>query len=420
VSGTNDALVIGAGPAGASAAILLAHAGWQVSVVEQHAYPRQKVCGECIAAGNLPLLDELGVGQAFRRLAGAELKHAGWMRGDTTVIADMPACPPGSAPYGRALGRDVFDALLLERARALGVRILQPARVCKVSGTPGKFRCEIRHGGIARAAALPERVETLCASIIIDAHGSWESGPEFEAAGDAAQRLPQRASDLFAFKATFSGSTLVPGLLPVVAVNGGYGGLVVANAGRTAVALCLRRDVLRAVRARSRGAAAGLAVETHLRQSCRGVREALRDAEREGSWLTVGPLRPGIRLAPMPGVFRVGNAAGETHPLIGEGISMALQSSKLLVDILRRHVDRAFDGRALEVSQQAYAGAWRAAFLPRLRLAALYSHVAMRAPLAAPVGKALRQWPPLLTTAARFAGKAQPAVNAQILREEPI
>jgi flavin-dependent dehydrogenase len=177
---------------------------------------------------------------------------------------------------------------------------------------------------------------------------------------------------------------------------------------------------LRTVRARSLGSAVGVAIETHLRQSCRGVRDALHGAQREGSWLTVGPLRPGIRLAPMPGVFRVGNAAGETHPLIGEGISMALQSSKLLVDTLGRHVDRALDARTLEVSQQAYAGAWRAAFLPRLRLAALYAHVAMRAPLAAPVGKALSQWPPLLTTAARFAGKAQPAVNSQILREEPI
>src|SRR5450631_3586319 len=60
-----DALVIGAGPAGASVSIRLAQAGWRVVLVEQHEYPRQKVCGECIAAGNMTLIDELGIGLAF-------------------------------------------------------------------------------------------------------------------------------------------------------------------------------------------------------------------------------------------------------------------------------------------------------------------------------------------------------------------
>ncbi|MEO8808750.1 MAG: FAD-dependent oxidoreductase, partial [Rhodanobacter sp.] len=48
-----DAIIVGAGPAGSTAAILLAKAGWSVALVEKHAYPRRKVCGECIAATNL-------------------------------------------------------------------------------------------------------------------------------------------------------------------------------------------------------------------------------------------------------------------------------------------------------------------------------------------------------------------------------
>ena len=416
----HDAIVIGAGPAGASTAILLARAGWQVSLIEQHVYPRQKVCGECIAAGNLALIDELGIGQDFRRFAGEELKRVGWMRGDTTVIADMPECLESAARYGRALGRDVFDALLLERARAVGVQILQPAQVRQVSGSPGDFTCAIEHLVMPRAFPSPGRTATMSGSIIIDAHGSWTSGPAFEGARDAEHRPPQLASDLFAFKATFYNSALTPGLLPVVAVDGGYGGLVVANAGRTTVALCVRRDALRALRVIKHGAPAGMAVESYLRQSCQGVRDALHDAKREGSWLTVGPLRPGTRLQEMPGVFRVGNAAGETHPLIGEGISMALQSSKLLVTSLLNHADRTIDAKSLRASHCAYASAWRKSFLPRLRLATLYANVAMRAPLASPAGVSLRHWPALLTTAARFAGKARPAVYSETLGEEPI
>src|SRR4051812_13750866 len=57
-----DAIIVGAGPAGSCAAILLAQAGWSVAIFEKRRYPCRKVCGECIAAGNLPLFDTLGIG----------------------------------------------------------------------------------------------------------------------------------------------------------------------------------------------------------------------------------------------------------------------------------------------------------------------------------------------------------------------
>ena len=245
--------------------------------------------------------------------------------------------------------------------------------------------------------------------MIIDAHGSWEPGPQLELAGQV-NNIPKarhRPSDLFAFKASFYGSALGSGFLPVVSLPGGYGGMVVANAERTTVALCLRRDALRALRERNPGVSAGLAVEAHLRESCRGIRDALRSAQREGAWLTVGPLRPGVRAQKIPGVFPVGNACGESHPLIGEGISMALQSSKLFVECLAHHVDSLTDARGLREAQHAYAQAWRKSFMPRLRIASLYAHITMCSPTAASFGRGLRHWPQALTTAARLAGKAR-------------
>jgi flavin-dependent dehydrogenase len=405
-----DALIIGGGPAGASAAIGLAVAGWRVSLVEQHAFPRQKVCGECIAAGNFPLLDDLGVGPDVRRRAGPELKLVGWMDSGRTVTANMPRCVSGSDEYGRALGRDTFDALLLERARCVGVNVLQPARVRTVRGCPGEFS-----GDIAQSANRPEGFDSnkpsvaFRSALIIDASGSWERGPRYEVANEIFDHAlaPKIGADLFAFKASFAQSTLPMGFLPVIATSGGYGGMVVANGGRTTLALCVRRDVLRSIRMRHSAVPAGIAVEMHLRESCRGVREALRGATRQGDWLSVGPLRPGVRLKASPGIYRVGNASGETHPLIGEGISMALQSSRMLVDSLLAHADRTHEARRLSAAHGAYAKAWRAAFLPRLRLAAGYARIAMRPMLSAPMGAALRGWPPFLTTAARLAGKAR-------------
>jgi flavin-dependent dehydrogenase len=403
-----DALVIGAGPAGSSAAILLAQAGWRVTIVEQHEYPRRKVCGECVAAGNLALLDELGVGAAFRETAGPELRHVGWMDSSATVISDMPRCTKGPYAYGRALGRDRLDTQLLLRAVSLGVVALQPARVRSVRGDLGCFECAVESRvGDSGPGKSYARLWEIRAPIVVDAHGSWESGPAYQAGADESRaRAPRRRSDLFAFKANYRNTTLVPGFLPVLALRGGYGGMVVADGGRTTLACCVRRDTLSACRALLPRASAGVAVEALLVRSCPGVSAMLRGADRDGSWLSVGPLRPGVRVDVNRGAFRVGNAAGESHPLIGEGISMALQSSTLLAGILTQVPVAAINGRRGIALHRAYAAAWRRAFAPRLRLAAAYAHIAMHPGLAVPTRALLRRWPALLGRGARFAGKA--------------
>ena len=70
-----DALVIGAGPAGSTAAIILSRAGWSVAVVEKTPFPRRKVCGEFISATSWPLLRELGASDALLAHAGPEIRR---------------------------------------------------------------------------------------------------------------------------------------------------------------------------------------------------------------------------------------------------------------------------------------------------------------------------------------------------------
>jgi len=394
-----DALVIGAGPAGAASAILLAQAGWRVIIVEQHTYPRRRVCGECIAAGNLELLDQLGIGQDFRRAAGPELRRIGWMGASSTSTADMPPCKAGPYRYGRAVGRDWLDARLLQQAASSGAVVLQPARARGVGGELGGFECTVD--------CVTGGLRTLRTPVVVDAHGSWERGPTLPAGEHAGTaRGPRRSSELLAFKANFRNATLAPGFLPVLVLPGGYGGMVIADGGLTTLACCLRRDTLAACRALVPHEPAGIAVEAFLRSSCSGVHEALKGARREGAWLSVGPLRPGVRVGAARGVFRVGNAAGESHALIGEGISMALQSSALLAAMLTRRPPAAIRGRLGIDLHRSYAAAWRRAFGPRLRLAAIYAHVAMRPRLAEPARALLHRWPALLRSAAQLAGKA--------------
>jgi len=405
-----DALVIGAGPAGASTAILLAQAGWRVLLVEQQIYPRQKVCGECLTAGSLALLDDLGVGRAVLDKAGPELQSVGWMSGSSTIVADFPACTGGPYPYGRALGRDQLDALLLERARALGVEIMQPAKVRAVRRAADRFDCEIETADSRSSPmAVPARTSLgIRASIVVDGHGSWETAPAHSKDGPGLRaRAVRPGSDLFGFKTSFYRSTLPRGLLPVLSFAGGYGGMVVAEDERLTLACCIRRDTLRECRARNPGAPAGVAIEQYLRDSCPAVREVLDHAQHGGFWLSIGPLRPGIRIGRTREPFLVGNAAGEAHPLIGEGINMALQSAFLLTSELLKQPVAAIDARRFREIHRDYGAAWRDAFANRMRLAAAYAHLAMRPALCGPATAVLRRWPRVLAEAARWAGKAR-------------
>jgi 2-polyprenyl-6-methoxyphenol hydroxylase-like FAD-dependent oxidoreductase len=390
-----DALIIGAGPAGTTTAILLAQAGWKVALVEKKRFPRRKVCGECIAATNLPLLDALGVGNAFHALAGPQLQQIVLMHGDQTICADLPPATHAPHYWGKALGREHLDTLLLDRARQVGASILQPWAAYGVLGGPGAFRCEVR--SIDSKVAV-----TLTAPVLIAAYGSWELAPSTK----ETQRHLQRADNLFAFKANFQHADLIEGMLPVLAFPGGYGGMVVGDHGITTMACCIRRDTLLACRKRYPGKPAGDVVESYLQENCFGVQEALAGAQRSGQWLSAGPIHPGIRMPRTGGdVFLVGNAAGEAHPIIGEGISMAMQSSWLLCQQLVLNGKALRAGGGQQRIHHEYAHAWRHNFVRRIYLAALFAHLAMKPALASGLLPLLKFWPAAFTHAARWSGK---------------
>ncbi|HSC08473.1 MAG TPA: FAD-dependent oxidoreductase [Steroidobacteraceae bacterium] len=397
-----DVVIVGAGPAGSTAAILLAAANWSVALIEKQPFPRRKVCGACISASNLPLLATLGIGDEFAQRAGPELHEVALYCGDRVVQAPLPAMPNARHPWGRALGRETFDLLLLERARELGVSVWQPWTVRAIHGSGGDYRCAIE----ARPA-LP-RAE-LRAPVVIMANGSWEADP------GATRRIARSRGDLFAFHANFSGAQLAPGVLPVISFAGGYGGLVVAENGQLTLAGCIRRDVLKACRVTAHGQTAGDAFEGYLRAHTGVLRKVLEGAKREGSWLGIGPIQPGIR-APWHGAdgrFMIGNAAAEAHPIIGEGISMAMQSARLLCACLIAAGRRNASADTLQRVGTDYARDWRQAFAPRLHLAATLAHLAMRPWLAPIVWPFIVRTPQLMTALARAAGKARTAPALQ-------
>jgi flavin-dependent dehydrogenase len=132
-----DVLVIGGGPAGATAAALLAERGRRVVLVEKDRHPRFHI-GESLLPHNLPLLDRLGVRSQIE--TSAQRKHGiefvSPFHG-RSVRYEFAKAWDKRFPYAFQVRRSVFDEILLRNAGAKGAEIVEECRVTAVSFPQG-------------------------------------------------------------------------------------------------------------------------------------------------------------------------------------------------------------------------------------------------------------------------------------------
>jgi flavin-dependent dehydrogenase len=191
-----------------------------------------------------------------------------------------------------------------------------------------------------------------------------------------------------------------------LAFPGGYGGMVHTDGGRVSLSCCIRRDTLRQCRSASGNRRAAEAALYHIQSSCVGVRHVLKRATLDQVWLSAGPIRPGIRDRYADGIFRVGNCAGEAHPIVAEGISMAMQSAALLCRLL---IAGKATGRTHADIGSRYTAEWEELFAPRILASSLFATLAM-SPSAAGLGLPLmKSFPSLLSLGAHLSGKTNQA-----------
>ena len=161
-----DVLIIGGGPAGSTAGALLAQRGLRVTLLEKDHHPRFHI-GESLLPANLPLLDQLGVGDQVRAVGmvkrGAEFVSP-WHDQATQTVYFNEAWDK-SMPFAYQVRRSEFDEILLRNAQARGAEVNEGCRVREVEFHDGGARATVQ---AKRDDGTPARWNTR---FVIDASG---------------------------------------------------------------------------------------------------------------------------------------------------------------------------------------------------------------------------------------------------------
>jgi menaquinone-9 beta-reductase len=299
---TPEATIIGAGPAGSVAATMLARRGWHVRLVEQHRFPRDKVCGECLSATGADVLERLGLMEPVRALGAVPLHRAVLHARDGTA-ARLPLPRP---MWG--ISRRTLDALLLDAARSAGAEVLQPAR------------CET----ISAAAPRPRiRIRNLYDNSIVDI-----ASHRILLADGKAALLPHRpaATGDFGIQAHFAELDGVDeGTIELFAVNGHYGGICRIEGGLWNAAFSVPARRLKQARD----------LDHLFRMMMRenpALARRMTGARRVRDWLATPLPRHGLPRNWPRGVIPLGNSAAAIEPIGGEGMGLAMRSAELAAE----------------------------------------------------------------------------------------
>jgi geranylgeranyl reductase family protein len=284
-----DVAIVGGGPAGSSCAAFCAAAGLRTAILERENFPREKVCGDCINPACWPVLRRLEVEDRVRSLPHGRLDHVDFVGiNGRRLSVELPAGDNAEI----AIKRSLFDQLLLNRARELGVAVFESATVTALSSPdPRTEYWQISAGE-----------QTVKARTLVAADGRNSTVARLSGL------LPRTAKERIALQTHLPlpadfGERVVLEFRPE-----GYSGQ--APVGDGDLNLCL------------------VSVPRQI-ASLRAWAERRFNISPNHSWRTITPLTREPISPAQPSLFFVGDSARVVEPFTGEGIYYALASGEL-------------------------------------------------------------------------------------------
>ena len=338
-----DVAIIGAGPAGSSAAIQLATKGYSVALLDKEQFPREKLCGDFLNPVNWPLLRELKVERAVlaRPHEKVSIFRFTSFSGEEAEIP-LPAARDG-AVVGLGLRRFDLDHVLLERANSLGVTVLDGWKPKELERQPNGWM-------------LKADKSLLGARVLIGADGrnSWVA----HHLGLADPAAMQGRSVGFQFRLKCANRST--GKIEIHLFPGGYAGVVGLDGDTVTLGLAIEKHRLLDGRP-----------EQSLLESILPQNPWLKEILRSGSVSEMRSTYP-VYFPPRrtygDGVLLVGDAARVNEPVTGEGIYFALKSGVFAA----KTVDEGFQMSDFSLARlRSYERNCRSAFRARRAINAL-------------------------------------------------
>lgn len=294
-----DVVIVGAGPAGCAAGVVLARAGMRVTVLDRARFPRDKVCGDALSNKAVALVRAMGAGDALDATPHASV------RGALAILPDGAAIRRDYAAEGRVVPRLALDALLVDALKRAGAEVIEGANVRDV----------LREG--ARVTGVRTDTETFDARAVIAADGPGSIAWRVMGENPAGRGLAISATAYF----EGMGEGPAPGCSEHwfdPSLPDGYGWIFPPVEGAQNVGVYLRMDGY---------ARTGRTLRQLFDAFVARHPERFSTARRVGKVRTWQlPLSAVTTRAGVPGMLAVGDAGRHVDPLTGEGIWQALRT----------------------------------------------------------------------------------------------
>jgi flavin-dependent dehydrogenase len=305
-----DIAVVGAGPAGSVAAVLLARAGRRVTLLDKATFPRRKVCGCCLNGHALSALAAAGLAELPESLGAIPLTRVQLGANGRTATVKLPG--------GLALSREAMDVALVREAEAAGASVRTGVKVKLGELTPDGW-------------TLQAGSDSVLAKVVIDATGLNGQLTATDTAVAVTSRIG--AGTVIGAPPSYPA-----GVIHMATGGGGYVGLVRVEGGRLDVAAAFDPQFVKTC------GGLGVAAEQVVRPSGLPPLPELAGAD----WKGTPPLTRTPRAVAGPRWFAVGDATGYVEPFTGEGMAWALAAAVAVVPVANRAVDGWIEAHARE------------------------------------------------------------------------